>query len=91
VLGVLKQPHLNSGARRLKKTKVMKLILACKSRTIFRSEDFQKIARNIAHTSRAMTALIGACGIADFLAFDLLLSTKKSCEFIVSEEHTTFG
>ena len=42
-------------------------------------------------TALAMTVLIGACGIAAFLGFNLLLSAKKSREFTVSEEHTTFG
>jgi DHA1 family bicyclomycin/chloramphenicol resistance-like MFS transporter len=42
-------------------------------------------------TSLAMTALIGACGIAAFLALNLLLGAKKKQDFTVSEEHTTFG
>lgn len=42
-------------------------------------------------TSLAMTALIGTCGIAAFLALNLLLGAKKKPEFAVSEEHITFG
>lgn len=38
-----------------------------------------------------MTALIGTCGIAAFLALNFLLGAKKRQEFTVSEEHTTFG
>ena len=40
-------------------------------------------------TSFAMTAIIGTCGIAAFLALNLLLGAKR--EFDVAEEHTTFG
>ena len=40
-------------------------------------------------TSFAMTAIIGTCGIAAFLALNLLLGAKR--EFAVAEEHTTFG
>lgn len=40
-------------------------------------------------TSLAMTALVGTCGIAAFLALNLLLSPKR--KFAVSEEHATFG
>jgi DHA1 family bicyclomycin/chloramphenicol resistance-like MFS transporter len=42
-------------------------------------------------SSLAMTALIGACGIAAFLALNLLLGAKKERKFNVSEEHITFG
>jgi MFS transporter, DHA1 family, multidrug resistance protein len=42
-------------------------------------------------TSLAMPALIGTCGIAAFLALNLLLSAKKRQAFTVSEEHITFG
>jgi hypothetical protein len=42
-------------------------------------------------TSLAMTTLIGACGIAAFLAFNSLLSAKKGREFTFSEKHTPFG
>jgi DHA1 family bicyclomycin/chloramphenicol resistance-like MFS transporter len=42
-------------------------------------------------TSLPMTLLIGICGIAAFLALNLLLGAKKKGEFTVSEEHTTFG
>lgn len=42
-------------------------------------------------TSLPMCVLIGACGIAAFLAFNLLLGAKPKQEFAVSEEHTTFG
>lgn len=42
-------------------------------------------------TSLPMTALIGTCGIAAFLALNLLLSAKNRQEFIVTEEHITLG
>jgi DHA1 family bicyclomycin/chloramphenicol resistance-like MFS transporter len=42
-------------------------------------------------TTRVITAIIGTCGIAAFLALNLLLSAGKRQEFIVSEEHITFG
>lgn len=42
-------------------------------------------------TSIAMTVLIGVCGIAAFLAFNLLIGSKKAPEYAVSEEHITFG
>ena len=40
-------------------------------------------------TALAMTAFVGICGIAAFVALNLLLSAKR--EFAVAEEHTTFG
>jgi DHA1 family bicyclomycin/chloramphenicol resistance-like MFS transporter len=42
-------------------------------------------------TTLSMTALIGACGIAAFLALNLFLKAKKKQDFAVSEEHITFG
>ena len=42
-------------------------------------------------TTRPMTALIGVCGIAAFLALNLLLGTKNKEKFVVAEEHITFG
>lgn len=42
-------------------------------------------------TPRTMTSLVGACGVAAFLALNLLLGAKRRGAFAVSEEHTTFG
>jgi len=42
-------------------------------------------------TSLPMTALVGICGIAAFLALNLLLSSEKQQEFPVTDEHITFG
>lgn len=42
-------------------------------------------------TSLPMTILIGTCGIAAFLALNLLFGAKKKPKFTVSEEHTTLG
>jgi MFS transporter, DHA1 family, multidrug resistance protein len=42
-------------------------------------------------TSFPMTVLVGASGIAAFLALNLLLGTKKKEEFTVSEEHISIG
>ncbi len=42
-------------------------------------------------TTLPLTVLVGTCGIAAFLALNLLLGAKKKPEFAVSEEHITFG
>ena len=42
-------------------------------------------------TQLPMTAIIGVCGIAAFLAFNLLHGSQPESRFAVSEEHITFG
>ena len=38
-----------------------------------------------------MMALVGICGIAAFLALDLLIGVRGKQKFAVAEEHITFG
>lgn len=42
-------------------------------------------------TQVPMTALVGICGIAAFVVFNVLLGVKEKEKFAVSEEHVTFG
>ncbi|HEY8563038.1 MAG TPA: Bcr/CflA family multidrug efflux MFS transporter [Pyrinomonadaceae bacterium] len=42
-------------------------------------------------TTLPMTALVGVCGVAAFLALYLLIGAGRERKFVVSEEHATFG